>query len=103
MLEKRKYDKKYRLKTTKFKGKALAQVSEFPFMITPILEKFGIKDDEDQEFILKKIEILVKKTKKKSKPKSKSSKKKDKSDSESGSEDENEDENESENINYVWD
>ena len=57
----------------KFKGGALKSVRDYPFMITHTLEKFGIKDDKDQQIIIKHIKSLVKKTKKVKKVKHKKS------------------------------
>ena len=72
-LEKGKFGKKYNLKTTKFKGGALKTIRDYPFMVAQTLQMFGIKNDQDQQIIMKHIKNLVKNNKKSKNKKSDSS------------------------------
>ena len=91
-LEKGKFGKKYKLKVTTFKGGALKTVRDYPFVITQILENF-IKDDEDQQIIIKHVKNLVKKDKKSKKQKKSSSDDDDDDDDDSNSNSKSDSEN----------
>ena len=44
-----------------FKGAALQNILDFPFMIIAILEKFGIKNEQHQKTLIKLIKEIVEK------------------------------------------
>ena len=58
-IEHGKLGKKYQLKEADFKGAVLKNAKDFPFVIVSIIEKFGIRNSEDQKIVLKHIECLV--------------------------------------------